>query len=181
MYVVSARPFENHLCERLPCLKIINNNNNNTGVGLFADDTKLYKAVQNPSDALVLQEDIRSLQSWSEENRLRFNNSKCKVLSITRKSSPLITSYSLDGQQLALSNTEIDLIDSRTHHSSASRPPRVINASLRTLRNPPVHHISITPRCSSSTTGRKMNDLLRDAIVNLQTYFSGSERTVIAS
>jgi hypothetical protein len=24
-----------------------------TGVGLFADDTKLYKAVQNPSDALV--------------------------------------------------------------------------------------------------------------------------------
>jgi hypothetical protein len=29
MYVFSARPFENHLCERLPCLKIINNNNNN--------------------------------------------------------------------------------------------------------------------------------------------------------
>jgi hypothetical protein len=28
MYVFSARPFENHLCERLPCLKIINNNNN---------------------------------------------------------------------------------------------------------------------------------------------------------
>ena len=27
MYVFSARPFENHLCERLPCLKIINNNN----------------------------------------------------------------------------------------------------------------------------------------------------------
>ena len=24
MYVFSARPFENHLCERLPCLKIIN-------------------------------------------------------------------------------------------------------------------------------------------------------------
>ncbi|CAB4042706.1 Hypothetical predicted protein, partial [Paramuricea clavata] len=86
-----------------------NHLSSSTGVGLFADDTKLYKAVQNPSDALVLQEDIRSLQSWSEENRLRFNNSKCKVLSITRKSSPLITSYSLDGQQLALSNTEIDL------------------------------------------------------------------------
>jgi hypothetical protein len=125
MYVFSARPFENHLCERLPCLKIINNNNN-TGVGLFTDDTKLYKAVQNPSDALVLQEDIRSLQSWSEENRLRFNNSKCKVLSITRKSSTLITSYSLDGQQLALTNTEIDLgvvanffsVDSLTPQSS---------------------------------------------------------------
>ena len=84
-----------------------NHLSSSSGVGLFADDTKLYKAMQNPSDGLVLQEDIQSLQSWSEENRLRFNNSKCKVLYITRKSSPLITSYSLDGQQLALS--EIDL------------------------------------------------------------------------
>jgi hypothetical protein len=57
------------------------------------------------SHALVLQEDIRSIQSWSEENRFRLNNCKCKVLSITRKSSPVITSY----RQLALSNTEIDL------------------------------------------------------------------------
>ncbi len=40
---------------------------------------------------------------------MSFNISKCKVLSITRKSSPLITSYSLDGQQLTLSNLEIDL------------------------------------------------------------------------
>jgi hypothetical protein len=88
-----------------------NHLSSSTGVGLFTDDTKLYKAVQNPSDTLVLQEDIQSLQTWSEENRLRFNNSKCKLLSITRKSSPLITSYNLDGQQLALSNTctEIDL------------------------------------------------------------------------
>ena len=65
--------------------------------------------MQNPSDALILQEDIQHLQCWSEENRLRFNISKCKVLSITGKSSPLITSYSLDGQQLTLSNLEIDL------------------------------------------------------------------------
>ena len=85
------------------------NNLSSTGVGLFADDTKLYKAVQNPSVALVLQEDIQSLHSWSEKNRLRSNISKCKVLSITRKSSPLITSYSLDGNKLALSNIEIDL------------------------------------------------------------------------
>ena len=80
-----------------------------TGVGLFGDDTKLYKAVQNPSDALVLQDDIQSLQSWSEENRLRFNISKRKVLSITRKSSPLIPSFTLDGKQLTLSNTEMEL------------------------------------------------------------------------
>ena len=33
-----------------------NNLSSSTGVGLFPDDTKLYKAVQNSSDALVLQE-----------------------------------------------------------------------------------------------------------------------------
>jgi hypothetical protein len=46
-----------------------------------------------------------------------------------------------------------------------------------TLRNPLVHHISITSRCSSSTTCREVNDLLRDAIANLITCFSGSENT----
>ena len=30
MHVISARPFENHLCERLPCKNIFNNNNNKT-------------------------------------------------------------------------------------------------------------------------------------------------------
>ena len=30
MHVISARPFENHLCERLPCKNISNNNNNNS-------------------------------------------------------------------------------------------------------------------------------------------------------
>ena len=83
-----------------------NHLSSSTGVGLFSDDTKLYKGVQNPSDA---QDDTQSLQSWSEENRLRFNISKCKVLSITRKSSPLIPLYTLDGKQLTLFNTEMDL------------------------------------------------------------------------
>ena len=59
-----------------------------TGVGLFADDTKLYRCIKNPSDALVLQEDIQGvdqIRCWSNENHLHFNQSKCKVLSITRK------------------------------------------------------------------------------------------------
>ena len=34
---------------------------NSTGVGLFADDTKLYRCIKEPCDALALQEDIQSL------------------------------------------------------------------------------------------------------------------------
>ena len=58
-----------------------------TGVSLYADGTKLHRRVQNPCDALVLQKDIQSLHCWSNENRLSFNHSKCKVLSVTRKRS----------------------------------------------------------------------------------------------
>jgi hypothetical protein len=37
----------------------------------------------------------------------------------------------------------------QTHHWSASRPPRVIERSLRTLYNPLVYNMSIILRCSS--------------------------------
>jgi hypothetical protein len=77
-----------------------------TGVGLFADDTKLFRCIKNPSDALVLQEDIRCL---SNENHLHFNQSKCKVLSITIKTSPLVAPYSLAGDLLSFSDAEVDL------------------------------------------------------------------------
>ncbi|CAB4028407.1 Hypothetical predicted protein, partial [Paramuricea clavata] len=81
-----------------------------TGVGLFAVDTKLYRCIKNPSDALVLQQDIRQgLRCWSNENHLHFNQSKCKVLSITRKTSPLVSPYSLAGDLLSFSDAEVDL------------------------------------------------------------------------
>ena len=61
------------------------------GVGLYADDTKLHRCVQNRSDALALQSDIQSLHCWSNENLLSFNKSNCNVLSITRRSLHLPT------------------------------------------------------------------------------------------
>ena len=82
---------------------------NSTGISLYADDTKLHKQVQNPCDALVLQKDIESVHCWSNENRLSFNHSKCKVLSVTRKKSPLIYRYNLGNNQLQFSDVEIDL------------------------------------------------------------------------
>jgi hypothetical protein len=86
-----------------------NNISTSTGVGLFADDAKLYRCVQNPCDALVLQDDIQGLLCWSIENRLRFNQSKCKVLSITEKKSPLIYPYKLDNDRLLVSDAQVDL------------------------------------------------------------------------
>ena len=88
---------------------LLKNLTTSTGIGLYADDTKLHRSVQNPCDALILQEDIRSLHCWSNENRLNFNLSKCKVQSVTRQKSPLVYPYKLGNHQLQFSDVEVDL------------------------------------------------------------------------
>ena len=44
----------------------------NTKLLLFADDAKLYKSIANPTDMLLLQEDLNLLNSWSINNHLNF-------------------------------------------------------------------------------------------------------------
>jgi hypothetical protein len=63
-------------------------------VAMFADDTKVFKAIQSPNDAVKLQEDITNLGNWSSESGgLQFNETKCKAQSITRKTNPIPTTY----------------------------------------------------------------------------------------
>ena len=47
---------------------------------LFADDTKLYREIQNDHDKEVLQNDLNELMDWSVKWQLPFNIEKCKVL-----------------------------------------------------------------------------------------------------
>lgn len=49
-------------------------------VKLFADDSKVYRVISNPEDCSSLQEDLDSLQQWSEQWLLRFNVEKCKCM-----------------------------------------------------------------------------------------------------
>lgn len=51
-------------------------------VKLFADDTKLYKAVSCPADCDSLQRDLDSLSTWSNTWQLKFNASKCHCMHI---------------------------------------------------------------------------------------------------
>lgn len=51
---------------------------------LFADDTKILRAINNTSDHDKLQEDLNSLVNWSRNwlHVLTFHPDKCQVLSI---------------------------------------------------------------------------------------------------
>ena len=75
-------------------------------VALYADDTKLYKSVTSICDCQSLQTTLGNLNSWSKHNRIKFNTSKCKSLTVTRKKFPLVHEYTLDSAQLERVSTE---------------------------------------------------------------------------
>ena len=52
---------------------------------MFADDTKVYKAVTSEDDGAALQQDLDNLSSWSAASGLAFNDKKCKLQTIKRK------------------------------------------------------------------------------------------------
>ena len=55
-------------------------------IHLLADDSKLWREVDNEFDASKLQTDTNKLQEWSRTWQLVFNAEKCKVMHIGKTS-----------------------------------------------------------------------------------------------
>ena len=86
---------------------------------LFADDTKLYRKIENKRDCETLQEDLNSLACWSNQWLLRFNEAKCVAMELRKKSH---YKYTLNGvalqtvhEQKDLGITVNDTLHPRTH------------------------------------------------------------------
>jgi hypothetical protein len=73
---------------------------------LFADDTKLYAAVNNTNHEIKLQGDTDRLVQWSKEWLLTFNKSKCKHVHF---GSPNNARYQMGGDIITQSTEEKDL------------------------------------------------------------------------
>ena len=58
---------------------------------LYADDTKIFNCISSEEGTLL------NMKHWSKVNNVYFNASKCKAISVTRKSKPLCYSYNLAG------------------------------------------------------------------------------------
>jgi hypothetical protein len=71
-----------------------------TSTGLYADDTKLYKAIRSRQDCDLLQESLSLADDWSKQSNIDFNASKCKVLTISCRKSPIETKYHLGSTKL---------------------------------------------------------------------------------
>ena len=59
-----------------------------TNVALYADDTKIWRAIKSESDCLALQNDIDALSHWSKINCMNFHPQKCKVLCVSHQFNP---------------------------------------------------------------------------------------------
>ena len=58
-------------------------------LSLFADDLMLYRAIRSPIDFDALQVDINNLCTWTDDNMLTFNETKCKYMLISRRKQPV--------------------------------------------------------------------------------------------
>lgn len=68
---------------------------------LFADDSMLFKVIDNDTDRELLQRDLSALELWEEAWQMSFNPTKCVVLRISsKKKKARQTTYQLHGHTL---------------------------------------------------------------------------------
>lgn len=76
---------------------------------LFADDMKIFKVVNNTSDAILLQEDLDRLDAYCLANKLELNVSKCFYINFTRKRNIFNFKYRIKNSILSRKNSALDL------------------------------------------------------------------------
>lgn len=68
---------------------------------LYADDMKIYKNINNSNDCMLLQNDLDELSKYCDDNHLLLNIKKCKIISYSRKKTPVVFNYKLNGKVLS--------------------------------------------------------------------------------
>ena len=53
-----------------------------TNISQYADDTKLWRAMNSERDCEILQSDVDKLSNWCRVNKMKLHPYKCKVVSI---------------------------------------------------------------------------------------------------
>ena len=101
---------------------------------LFADDAKCYKQIQNEQDCSQLQNDIDKLLLRSQNWDMKFNASKFKLLSVTRKREPITYNYTLGDTSIEKVSNVSDLgVEVSSNLSWDAHVSKIVNKSNRML------------------------------------------------
>ena len=66
----------------------------------------LYKRIKSPNYANDLQQDLNKILLWADKWQLKFNNSKCYDLWVTKKKNPLLYTYRISRSPLKSVNAQ---------------------------------------------------------------------------
>ena len=66
-------------------------------VRLFADDCLVYRLIDTIEDQILLQKDLDALDKWSITWGMKFNPSKCNIISLSRGQSKQLKFYTMYG------------------------------------------------------------------------------------
>ncbi|KXJ07198.1 putative RNA-directed DNA polymerase from transposon BS [Exaiptasia diaphana] len=109
---------------------------------LSADDTVMNRKINSFSDHQTLQEDLNNLSKWANDWQMKFNVSKCHLLSVTNKRKPSNYLYTINDEVLPKA-TEQDYLGVRCcsnlrwgpHCSKvANKANKVLGLLRRTLK-----------------------------------------------
>ena len=80
----------------------------NSNILKFADDTKIFKEIRSSIDCNQLQADLDKLVLWTRNRQMEFNVDKCKVMHVGNSDNNSSTYY-MEGKELAVASYEKDL------------------------------------------------------------------------
>ena len=108
--------------------------NINSNGFIFADDTKIFRAISCQEDADILQSDIETLEDWAKKWLLNFHPDKCHVLTLGRYENIMYTKrYNISSKEMEHVFEDKDLgilVDSElTFHSHISNQIRNANGA----------------------------------------------------
>ena len=67
---------------------------------LFADNTKIYRQINNVEDSIAFQIDLTTLYLWADRWQMKFNPTKCEVMRISHNKDKRSTWYNISGTEL---------------------------------------------------------------------------------
>ena len=84
---------------------------NNSEIFLYADDTKIFREINNLADCVKLQEDIHCMYNWSNSWMLKFHPQKSKNMKIGERNDSLNFRYNLNEgmPDMEITTTEKDI------------------------------------------------------------------------
>ena len=98
-----------------------------TTVRLFANDCLIYRQIRSIEDHIQLQKDLDALSKWGDAWGMKFNQSKCNILTITNLETTTIWFYTLNSvilQQMTMPNTSESEFTSHSGFPSTSMQER---------------------------------------------------------